>query len=89
MRDRDGELLEGLLVAGQIWRPTNEGFDRPIELKAVGAGRYEADVAFPLRGNWLVRLNARHDPNRQDIVRHIDSEYAGFVFGVEKRIYVQ
>lgn len=89
MRDRDGELLEGLLVAGQIWRPTNEGFDRPIELKPVGAGRYEADVAFPLRGNWLVRLNARHDPNRQDIVRHLDSDQAGFVFGVEKRIYVQ
>ena len=89
MRDRDGELLEGLLVAGQIWRPTNEGFDRPIELKPVGAGRYEADVAFPLRGNWLVRLNARHDPNRQDIVRHLDSDQAEFVFGVEKRIYVQ
>ena len=65
MRDRNGELLEGLIVAGLIWRPTNEGFDRPITLQAVGAGRYEADVIFPLRGNWLVRLTAQRDPNRK------------------------
>lgn len=88
MRDRDGNLLEGLIVAGQIWRPTNEGFDRPLKLEAVGAGRYSTNVAFPLKGNWLVRLSAQRDPNRRDIVVEDDAEQAGFVFGVEKRINV-
>ncbi|TQV68100.1 FixH family protein [Denitrobaculum tricleocarpae] len=89
MRDRDGALLEGLIVAGQIWRPTNEGFDRPIELEAVGAGRYETDVAFPLKGNWLIRLSAQRDPNRHDIARADAAEHEGFIFGIEKRVNVQ
>lgn len=89
MRDRDGNLLEGLLVAGQIWRPTNEGFDRPLKLEAVAAGRYVTNVTFPLKGNWLVRLSARRDPNRKDIAHEDDAEYAGFVFGLEKRIDVR
>lgn len=88
MRDRNGELLEGLIVAGLIWRPTNEGFDRPITLQAVGAGRYEADVVFPLRGNWLVRLTAQRDPNRKDLVTETAGEEAGFAFGIEQRIDV-
>ena len=88
MRDREGNLLEGLIVAGQIWRPTNEGFDRPVTLQAVGAGRYAADVTFPLRGNWLVRLTARRDPNRHDLPVTKNAEEAGFVFGIEKRIDV-
>lgn len=89
MRDRDGNLLEGLIVAGQIWRPTNEGFDRPLKLEAVGAGRYVTNVVFPLKGNWLVRLSVQRDPNRHDIVLEDDAEQAGFIFGVEKRINVQ
>ncbi|WP_282605533.1 FixH family protein [Pelagibius sp. Alg239-R121] len=88
MRDREGELLEGLIVTGQIWRPTNEGFDRPVSLQAVGAGQYTADVAFPLKGNWLVRLTARRDPNRHDLAGAGRDEQAGFVFGIEKRIDV-
>ncbi len=88
MRDREGQLLEGLIVAGQIWRPTNEGFDRPITLRAVGAGRYETDVVFPLRGNWLVRLTAQRDPNRRDLAATFSEDEAGFVFGIEQRIDV-
>lgn len=89
MRDRDGNLLEGLIVAGQIRRPTNEGFDQPVKLEAVGAGRYVTNVAFPLKGNWLVRLSVRRDPNRHDIVHGDNADHAGFVFGIEKRINVR
>ena len=88
MRDRDGQLLEGLIVAGQIWRPTNEGYDRPVTLRAIGAGRYATEVTFPLRGNWLVRLTARRDPNRRDLASAVSEEEAGFAFGIEKRIDV-
>jgi nitrogen fixation protein FixH len=88
MRDREGNLLEGLVVSGQIRRPIREGFDREVTLTAVSAGRYEADVAFPLRGNWLVRLTARHDPNRHDLAATGNAEHAGFAFGMEKRIEV-
>lgn len=88
LRDREGALLEGLIVEGQIRRPTNEGFDRPVTLQAIGAGRYSAEVGFPLKGNWLLRLNARRDPNRRDIVVGEDAALEGFVFGIEKRIQV-
>ena len=46
-------------VTAQLFRPTHEGWDFETVLDGRGAGRYSADLEFPLSGQWDVRLVAR------------------------------
>lgn len=59
MRTADGEPVDGLGIDGVFWRPTQDGIDRPVVLQQVGAGRYDARVDLPVRGQWEVRLVAK------------------------------
>lgn len=56
--DRRGAPVEDLSVAGQIRRPTHEGFDREVVLERSGPGRYAARLELPLGGQWDVLLEA-------------------------------
>ena len=58
LRDRRGAPLDDLRVAGQVRRPTHEGFDRDVVLARRGPGLYGVELALPLRGQWDVRLTA-------------------------------
>lgn len=55
---RDGSPLNDLDVMAVIRRPTTEGHDREVPLAAAGKGVYRAGVAFPLAGQWEVRIHA-------------------------------
>ena len=56
--DRNDAALSGLRLNGTLRRPTNEGFDQEVEFRAIGAGRYAADLQLPLRGQWDLDLVA-------------------------------
>ncbi len=56
--DKNDVALNGLRLSGTLRRPTNEGFDRQVEFRAVGDGRYAADLVLPLRGQWDLDLIA-------------------------------
>ena len=57
--DRDGQPVEGLRVAAALIRPTHEGYDLDVPLRATGAGVYAGPVALPLPGLWDARVMAR------------------------------
>lgn len=56
--DRNGDVLDHLAVRAEVRRPTHEGHDREVVLERSGPGRYRAELALPLRGQWDVRLHA-------------------------------
>lgn len=65
--DRAGAPLVDAAVTARLVRPTHEGYDQTIALaQAAGADRYEAEVAFPLPGQWEVRARARK--NGKDVI---------------------
>jgi len=60
LRDRAGAPLTGAEVETRFIRPTHEGMDFKTALTESGAGRYEAEIELPLKGQWDIRLSIRH-----------------------------
>ena len=56
--DRADAPIDGLVIVGQLRRPSREGADRAVALTRQGPGRYGADVDLPLLGQWDLRLRA-------------------------------
>ena len=52
-------------------RPTSEGHDFTLELAYVGNGRYAADFALPLAGQWDIRIIAGHPQGDYQEVKRI------------------
>lgn len=63
--DRDGAPLSGAVVRAYFVRPTQAGHDVDVPLTERGGGRYAADVALPLAGQWDLRVVAE----RQDAIQ--------------------
>lgn len=63
--DRDGAPLAGAAVSAYFVRPTQAGHDVEVPLADRGGGRYAADVALPLSGQWDLRVVAL----RQDAIQ--------------------
>lgn len=72
-KDRDGQALVDLALAGTLVRPVGGTEDRKLEFRPAGPGRYEASADLPLKGQWEVRLVAdrmgerSHSASRFDI----------------------
>ena len=63
LRDDAGGPLQGASVMAMLLRPTHPGHDFPVAMPAAGSpGTYSADIAFPLPGQWDIRITADH-PN--------------------------
>jgi nitrogen fixation protein FixH len=60
LADADGNPLSRAAVTAALVRPTQAGHDITVTLDHQGDGRYAADVALPLAGQWDVRLLADH-----------------------------
>ncbi len=60
LADAEARPLSGAEVAVTFVRPTHEGSDFAAQMPAVGSGRYRLDAAFPLPGQWDVRLDITH-----------------------------
>ena len=56
--DRDGNALTGLAVRALLQRPAVEGHDVELPLVERGGGRYVAETALTLPGQWDLRIVA-------------------------------
>ncbi|MEZ5831768.1 MAG: FixH family protein [Dongiaceae bacterium] len=59
MTDAGGHPLDGLKVEAHLVRPSNEGIDVSMALRASGGGGYVAEFDLPAPGQWDLRLVAR------------------------------
>ena len=71
LRDRHGTPIGGAAVTAIFVRPTHTGHDLELALEDAGNGRYSAEVALPLAGQWDVRLRAEHERGGYRLVRRI------------------
>ena len=58
VQDKDGNPVDGLTVNAMVRRPTQEGYDRTVQLAPFGPGTYRQVVGLPMIGQWEVRLVA-------------------------------
>lgn len=58
LSDGDGAPVHAERVRVGFVRPTQEGYDRVVELSPRGGGRYAATVEVPLPGLWELRVAA-------------------------------
>lgn len=56
--DRNGRPLTGLQVRALLLRPAAQGYDLEIDLAEQGGGRYAAETALPLPGQWDLTIIA-------------------------------
>jgi nitrogen fixation protein FixH len=70
--DRAGTGLLSLDVAVRMVRPTSAGHDFSTVLKPLGDGRYVADIAFPLPGQWRAELLARRGKAQHRLNQHFE-----------------
>ncbi|MEQ8196350.1 MAG: FixH family protein [Rhodospirillales bacterium] len=67
IRDAQNRAVTGLAVTARLVRPTHEGYDQTVPLKADAQDAYAADVTLPLPGRWRMTIEARknaHAPYR-------------------------
>ncbi len=67
---RDGTPLGGLEVAIALRRPARGDMDQRLSLSETAAGRYRAEVDFPLPGRWYVEIRARDADGPRDRMEH-------------------
>lgn len=68
--DRHGNALNDLHVTAFMVRPTHEGYDFEVSMKARGKGVYMSAIEVPLAGQWNVRVHAvRNDETFQEVRR--------------------
>lgn len=56
--DRNGLPLDGLAVSAFISRAATDRYDIRQAMKPMGEGRYGLTQKLPLKGQWLVRIEA-------------------------------
>lgn len=71
LRDASGVGIDGLAVTVRFVRPVAEGYDRTVALAPVGEGRYRADVALPMAGQWDARVLATGERGRLQAVKRL------------------
>lgn len=58
-RDRSGAALDGLAVTAYFSRAATSRYDSRRDMKPLGAGRYSLALDLPLKGEWILRVEAR------------------------------
>lgn len=67
--DREGNPVDGLAVTAALSRAATDRYDHRQSLKALGEGRYSLALdTLPLRGEWLVRIEAQQVNEKNYIV---------------------
>lgn len=69
--DKAGRPLNGLLVSGNLRRPSTAHEDKALAFVATGDGGYEADAGALADGVWLLQAAARGEAQDFDIERRM------------------
>jgi nitrogen fixation protein FixH len=71
LTDADGQTLNNADVHLWLVRPTQDGMDQNLALKALPGGHYGADLTLPVRGLWEARASATLNGHNYQTVRRI------------------
>jgi len=67
--DRSGNAVTGLVLSGQIGRPSTGSHDVVLRFEETAPGRYTASFSALPRGGWLVDLQAAREASAgEDVV---------------------
>ena len=69
--DRTGTPVTGLAVDLRAWRPVGAAPDIRTQLDEEGPGRYTAELALPLPGQWQFDLVAKRGADEYVLGRRI------------------
>jgi nitrogen fixation protein FixH len=69
--DRQNLAIAGADVTVRLVRPTSEGHDVEVRMDDFGRGHYIGTVDLPLRGQWDVRVVAKHPAGDFRLTRRI------------------
>lgn len=61
LRDQQNRSITGVAAKASITRPLESGHELTLPLTEQKEGIYEAEVAFPLSGQWEITVNAVGD----------------------------
>lgn len=59
LHDKDGQALDPVQVRAYFMRTVQKGHDFDLPLIARGEGVYEAQAEFPLKGAWIIKVEAQ------------------------------
>lgn len=71
LRNREERALAGATVTARLVRPTSEGHDLEIRMDDYGRGRYVGAADLALRGQWDVRIVAKHPSGDFRLTRRV------------------
>lgn len=71
LQAKDGRALSGADFKVRLVRPTHAGHDRGVTLVETKPGQYEADVTFPLAGQWDIRQIVTHREGNYQAVERV------------------
>ena len=71
LADRDGAPLHGASVAAIAERPLGAPQSRAVAFRETDAGRYVADTALPMQGQWELTLTASSDGQAMAVTRRV------------------
>lgn len=69
LKDASGAPLSGLAIDGEIARPVDDRFTRPLAFSETGPGVYAAEAGGLDAGNWVVALTAIRPRDRTIVYR--------------------
>ena len=67
--DKAGLPLTAASIKVNVYRPSDEAADFTTELSEVGAGIYEGNITFPLKGIWEITVDIERENDRYDFTR--------------------
>jgi nitrogen fixation protein FixH len=71
LHDKQDRAVPGATVTAKLVRPTSEGHDLDIRMDDYGRGRYVGVADLDLRGQWDVRVVAKHPSGDFRLTRRI------------------
>lgn len=75
LKNKDAQDILGAHIIAYAFRPTQDGHDFKQELtETLTAGQYEAELSFPLKGQWELRFDIEKNGDRFYISKKITVE---------------
>lgn len=71
LANRDGAPLHGASVTATAERPLGAPQTRALAFRETAVGRYEADAALPMQGQWELTLTASSDGQTMAVTRRV------------------
>jgi nitrogen fixation protein FixH len=71
LHDKQEHAIAGATVTARLVRPTSEGHDLEVRMDDYGRGRYVGVAKLDLRGQWDVRVVAKHPSGDFRLTRRI------------------